>query len=138
METIGQILKNAREKKGLTIEELASSTFIVAKFIKALEDEQFDLLPGEIYVKGFIKNLSDNDITEKVQSIAVDTKGDKRKSKPVHYDDVTMGQMTLSDTVKDEDIIQELKEIDITNLTPMDAMNTLYRLQNKLNNRWSV
>ena len=59
METIGQILKNAREKKGLTIEELASSTFIVAKFIKALEDEQFDLLPGEIYVKGFIKNLSD-------------------------------------------------------------------------------
>lgn len=49
-----------------------------------------------------------------------------------------MGQMTLSDTVKDEDIIQELKEIDITNLTPMDAMNTLYRLQNKLNNRWSV
>ena len=59
METIGQILKNAREKKGLTIEELASSTFIVAKFIKALEDEQFDLLPGEIYVKGFIKNISD-------------------------------------------------------------------------------
>lgn len=59
METIGQILKNAREKKGLTIEELASSTYIVSKFIKALEDEQFDLLPGEIYVKGFIKNLSD-------------------------------------------------------------------------------
>lgn len=58
METIGQILKNAREKKGLTIEELASSTYIVSKFIKALEDEQFDLLPGEIYVKGFIKNLS--------------------------------------------------------------------------------
>ena len=88
--------------------------------------------------KEIAEQLSDNDITEKVQSIAVDTKGDKRKSKPVHYDDVTMGQMTLSDTVKDEDIIQELKEIDITNLTPMDAMNTLYRLQNKLNNRWSV
>ena len=46
--------------------------------------------------------------------------------------------MTLSDTVRDEDIIQELKELDITNLTPMDAMNTLYRLQSKLNNRWSV
>ncbi|WP_157151773.1 helix-turn-helix domain-containing protein [Brachyspira sp. SAP_772] len=59
METIGQILKNAREKKGLTIEELASSTYIIPKFIKALEDEQFDLLPGEIYVKGFIKNISD-------------------------------------------------------------------------------
>ena len=59
METIGQILKNAREKKGLTIEELEASTHIVAKFIKALENEDFDVLPGEIYVKGFIKNLSD-------------------------------------------------------------------------------
>ena len=59
METIGQILKNAREKKGLTIEELEATTHIVAKFIKALENEEFDVLPGEIYVKGFIKNLSD-------------------------------------------------------------------------------
>lgn len=59
METIGQILKNAREKKGLSVEELESSTHIVAKFIKALENEEFDTLPGEIYVKGFIKNLSD-------------------------------------------------------------------------------
>lgn len=59
METIGQILRNAREKKGLSIEELEASTRIVAKFIKALENEEFDALPGEIYVKGFIKNLSD-------------------------------------------------------------------------------
>ena len=59
METIGQILKNAREKKGLSIEELEASTHIVARFIKALENEEFDVLPGEIYVKGFIKNLSD-------------------------------------------------------------------------------
>lgn len=59
METIGQILKNAREKKGLTIEDLEASTYIVARFIRALENEEFDILPGEIYVKGFIKNLSD-------------------------------------------------------------------------------
>ena len=38
--------------------------------------------------------------------------------------------------VKDDDIIQELQELDISNMTPMDAMNTLYRLQNKLKNRW--
>ena len=44
--------------------------------------------------------------------------------------------MSLFDTVKDEDIIQELKDIDISNLTPLDALNTLYRLQNKLKNRW--
>ena len=59
METIGQILRNAREKRGLSIEDLEESTHIVAKFIRALENEDFASLPGEIYVKGFIKNLSD-------------------------------------------------------------------------------
>ena len=59
METIGKILKNAREKKGLTIEKLEEKTRIVARYIKALEDDEFDKLPGEIYIKGFIRNLSD-------------------------------------------------------------------------------
>ena len=36
-----------------------------------------------------------------------------------------------------EDVLKELKEIDITNLTPLDALNTLYRLQTELNNRWN-
>ena len=44
--------------------------------------------------------------------------------------------MSLFDTVKDDDILKELKEIDISNMTPMDALNTLYKLQNKLKNRW--
>ena len=44
--------------------------------------------------------------------------------------------VSLFDTVKDDDVLNELKEIDVTNLTPIDALNTLYRLQNKLKNRW--
>ena len=39
-------------------------------------------------------------------------------------------------TVQDNDIIEELKSIDIGNLTPMEALNTLYNLQNKIKNRW--
>ena len=84
--------------------------------------------------KEIVEQLSDNDITEKVQCIAVDIKGEKKRSK--HYDDVDLGQISLIDTVKDEDILNELKEINISNLTPLDALNTLYRLQNKLKNRW--
>ena len=45
-------------------------------------------------------------------------------------------QISLFDTVSDEDVLKELKEIDITTLTPLDALNALYRLQNKLKNRW--
>ncbi len=44
--------------------------------------------------------------------------------------------MSLFDTVKDDDIINELKELDINNLTPHEAMNKLYDLQNKVKNRW--
>ena len=44
--------------------------------------------------------------------------------------------MSLFDTVKDDDIIQEVREIDLGNLTPIDALNKLYELQNKIKNRW--
>ena len=47
-----------------------------------------------------------------------------------------MTQISLFDTVKDDDIIEELKNIDIGNLTPLDALNKLYQLQNKVKNRW--
>ena len=47
-------------------------------------------------------------------------------------------QISLFDTVKDEDVIKELEEVDVQNLTPIDALNTLYRLQNKLKNRWKM
>ena len=84
--------------------------------------------------KEIVNQLSDNDITEKVQSIIVDQKDTKHK--PVKYDEVDLSQMSLFDTVKDEDVILELQEIDISNLTPLDALNVLYKLQNKLKNRW--
>ena len=37
---------------------------------------------------------------------------------------------------QDDDIIKELSELDISNMTPMDALNTLYRFQGKVKNRW--
>ena len=47
-----------------------------------------------------------------------------------------MAQMSLFDTVKDNDIIDEIKDLDMGNMTPIEAMNTLYNLQNKIKNRW--
>ncbi len=85
-----------------------------------------------------VAQLSDNDITEKIQSIEVRTgEGQTRREKVKHYDEVDLGQMSLFETSRDEDVIRSLKDIDITNMTPMDALNTLYRLQSMLNNRWS-
>ncbi len=58
------------------------------------------------------------------------------KPKAKKYDDVDLAQMSLFDTVKDDDVLKELKELDLGNLTPIEALNTLYQLQNKLKNRW--
>ena len=47
-----------------------------------------------------------------------------------------MKQMSLFDTVRDDDIIDELGQLDISNMTPLEALNTLNRFQNKIKNRW--
>lgn len=51
-------------------------------------------------------------------------------------DELEVKQMTLFDTVGNDDIIEEIKNIDIGNMTPIDALNMLYKLQSKVKNRW--
>ena len=82
--------------------------------------------------KELVDELSDADITAAV----ADLTAPKQKKKKVHYDQVDLTQMSLFDTVQDDDIIRELSELDISNLTPIEALNTIYRLQNKIKNRW--
>ena len=60
----------------------------------------------------------------------------QHKAKQKQPDDVDLAQMSLFDTVKDDDIIEEIREIDLTNMTPFEAMNKLYEIQNKIKNRW--
>ena len=83
--------------------------------------------------KELVEELTNADITEKIQEISVEN---GKKPRTRKYDQVDMDQMSLLDTVKDEDVLKELLDLDVGNLTPIDALNTIYRLQNKLKNRW--
>ena len=86
--------------------------------------------------KEIAQELTDADITAKAKEIAqVSSNITQRKAVP-KPDEVDMQQLTFFDTVKDDDIIRELGELEINTMSPMDALNTLYRLQNKLKNRW--
>ena len=87
--------------------------------------------------KELAEELSRADISVKAKNIAEEgrAKG-KQKKKPKRYDEVDLEQISLFDTVKNEDVIRELEELDLPNMTPMEAMNTLNRLQNRLKNRW--
>ena len=80
--------------------------------------------------KELVEELSDADITAAVKDLT-----SAKKKKPV-YNQMDMAQMSLFDTVKDDDIIEEIKGLDMGNMTPIEAMNTLYNLQNKIKNRW--
>ena len=85
--------------------------------------------------KEIVEELVTADITGKVKDIAVQGSETKKKTQK-KLDEVDLTQFSLFDTVKDDDVLNELKELDISHLTPMDAMNKLYQLQNKLRNRW--
>jgi Helix-turn-helix domain/RodZ C-terminal domain len=52
---IGSSLRDARLRKGLELADLETETKIRAKYLRALEEEHFDQLPGDTYVKGFLR-----------------------------------------------------------------------------------
>lgn len=57
MKTVGQIIRSARLKRGLTLDQLSSLTKIDSRYIDALEHDNFQKLPSETFAKGFIRNL---------------------------------------------------------------------------------
>lgn len=58
MGTLGSYLRNAREARGLDLRDAAQQTRIGVNYLKAIEDEDFSKLPGEVFVKGFLKNYA--------------------------------------------------------------------------------
>lgn len=114
-----KIVKGGADKSyGIQVAKLAGVPDAVIERAKEIADE-----------------LAENDITETLENIS-STKRTNRKSQINEINSIELEQMSLFDTVKDEDIIHELSEVDVSNLTPMEALNTLYALQNKLKNRW--
>ena len=128
----------------IAVKEKGDDIVFLRKIIKGGADKSYGIQVAKLAgvpdfvidrAKEIVEQLSDNDITQKVQEITIDLKNGEKK-KPAKLDEVDLEQISLFDTVKDEDIIKELKELDVSNLTPIDALNTLYGLQNKLKNRW--
>ena len=57
---IGSSLREARERQGLDLATVERETKIRGKYIRALEDEQFELLPAQTYVKGFLRTYAES------------------------------------------------------------------------------
>ncbi|MGE0601397.1 MAG: helix-turn-helix domain-containing protein [Dehalococcoidia bacterium] len=58
MAGIGEALRSTRERRGLSIDQVAQDTRISPRFLEALEAEQFDELPAPVYVRGFLRSYA--------------------------------------------------------------------------------
>jgi hypothetical protein len=56
---IGNSLREARLRQGLDFPEIEQATKIRGKYLRSLEEEQFDVLPAQTYVKGFLRSYAD-------------------------------------------------------------------------------
>lgn len=70
MKHIGEYLKQRRCEKNITLEEVASQTSIREQYLTALESGDFEKIPGDVFIKGFIRNYGNfleengNDLVE--------------------------------------------------------------------------
>ena len=58
VENFGSYLKHEREMRGVPLEEISGATKIHIRFLEALEENKFDELPGEVFVKGYIRSYA--------------------------------------------------------------------------------
>lgn len=124
----------------IAVKEKGDDIVFLRKIVKGGADKSYGIQVAKLAgvpetvlsrARELVEELSDADITAAVKDLTAP----KKKTK-ITYDSVDMAQMSLFDTVQDNDIIEEIKELDVSNLTPMEALNILYQLQNKIKNRW--
>lgn len=126
----------------IAVKEKGDDIVFLRKIVKGGADKSYGIqvaklagVPDSVIerAKEIVEELIANDITSVAKSIVVEH-GPKRKREKL--DEVDLTQISLFDTLKDDDILEELKNADIGNMTPIEAMNKLYELQNKIKNRW--
>ena len=126
----------------IAVKEKGDDIVFLRKIVRGGADKSYGIqvaklagVPDSVIerAKQIVEELSANDITAVTKNLSVETGTKKKKEK---LDEVDLAQMSLFDTVKDDDILEELKNVDLSNMTPIDALNKLYELQNKIKNRW--
>ena len=129
----------------IAVKEQGDDIVFLRKIIKGGADKSYGIqvaklagVPDQVITraKELVEELSSADITMKAKEIAEASANVSQHKTVTRPDEVDLNQMTLFDTVKNDDIIHELEEISINEITPMEALNILSRLQSKLKNRW--
>lgn len=130
----------------IAVKENGDDIVFLRKIVKGGADKSYGIqvaklagVPDAVIerAKELVAELTDADISQKARDIAqyskkIEKLGDSYKK----VDELEVRQMSLFDTVNNDDIIEEIKQMDISNMTPIDALNVLYKLQGRVKNRW--
>lgn len=127
----------------IAVKEQGDDIVFLRKIVRGGADKSYGIqvaklagVPSSVLerAKELLLELSDADIANRAKDIAGSI--NKKTYKPVKkQNELEASQLSLFDTIKDTQIIDEIRALDITNMTPIDAMNTLYSIQNKIKNR---
>lgn len=130
----------------IAVKENGDDIVFLRKIIKGGADKSYGIqvaklagVPDTVIERAqeLVADLSDADISLKARDIAqYSKKQEKLVDSYKKVDDLEVKQMSLFDTVNNDDIIEDIKALDISNMTPIDALNTLYKLQGRVKNRW--
>ena len=129
----------------IAVKEKGDEIVFLRKIVKGGADKSYGIqvaklagVPDSVIAraKELVEELSQADISVKAKDITLEGRKKTKTRQKKTYDEVDLEQISLFDTVNEKDVVKELEGLEITNMTPMDALNTLYRLQNRLKNRW--
>ena len=124
----------------VSVKERGDNITFLRKIVRGGADKSYGIqvaklagIPENVIkrAKELLEELSGADIANNARYIAAD-----KSYKPVpRQSELEASQLSIFDTVKDDEIISEIREINLSSMTPIDALNTLYRLQNTIKNR---
>lgn len=129
----------------IAVKEQGEDIIFLRKIVKGGADKSYGIqvarlagVPDKVIkrAKELVQELSDADIASRAREVAqmstTKVTARKRIKRP---DDVDQNQLTLFETAQNDDIIEEIKEIELARMTPIDALNLLYQLQARIKNR---
>ncbi|MDE7436255.1 MAG: DNA mismatch repair protein MutS [Lachnospiraceae bacterium] len=126
----------------IAVKEKGDDIVFLRKIIKGGADKSYGIqvaklagVPDHVIerAKEIVEELVNNDMTLIIQNISTETSAGRGRNK---LDEVDLRQMSLLDTLDNDTILNEIRDLDISLLTPIDALNKLNELQNKVKNRW--
>jgi DNA mismatch repair protein MutS len=129
----------------ISVKEQGDTVIFLRKIVPGGADKSYGIqvarlagVPKPVLTRAdeLVLELVDTDIAARAKEIAgYAALGMENKKRVERKDEVEMNQLTFRDAVPDEDILRKIGSMDLTRMTPLDALNTLHNLQAEINNR---